>query len=159
MTDALLGTLILSPVLITFLLKSDASLSFMALCVGFVLSTSVIGDLNKLLNQMNLSVTDTTIAMILIVTPLALTLLLTRKAHVKGIMFLLQLVVALAAGGLLALSIAPLIGNSQQFNLPQSEFWPKLQNMQAIVIGVGGLLSLLLVWTAHIRKHSGKKHK
>ena len=159
MTDVLLGALILVPVLLTFMLKSDAALGFLALSTGFVLSTSVIGDLKELLNQMNLSVTDTTIALVLISTPLVLTLLLTRKAHSMGLMLGFSLVAALAAGGLLALSVVPLIGDSAQFNLSKSEIWPQLQSAQAAIIGVGGLLSLLLVWTSHIRKHSSKAQK
>ena len=158
MTDVILGAIIVTPALITFFLRSDAALSFLALCAGFVLSTSVVGGLKELLNQMDLSVTDTTLALILIITPLALTLLLTRRASSKGLKAWLQVVAAVGAGGLLALSIGPLIGSSQQFNLLDSKLWDGLQDYQALVIGVGATVSLFLVWFSHIKVPKGKKH-
>jgi cytochrome bd-type quinol oxidase subunit 2 len=159
MTDISLAVLIFGPLAITFLLKSNAALSFLALCVGFVLSISVIGDLSQLLSQANLSVTDSTLAAILIVAPLVITLLLTRRTNTRGIKFWLQLTVALCAGGLLALSLGPVLNTSGQFDITNSRFWGDLQKIQSEIIGAGALLSLLLIWFKSLRKKGSKKHK
>ncbi|HLG90625.1 MAG TPA: hypothetical protein VI336_00455, partial [Candidatus Saccharimonadales bacterium] len=81
MNDAVLGAIILAPVLITLLLKSDAALGFLTLCAGFVVSTSAIGDLKRLLSETNLSVTESTLGLILLTVPLTITLLVTRKSN------------------------------------------------------------------------------
>jgi cytochrome bd-type quinol oxidase subunit 2 len=159
MADISLAVLVFGPLAITFLLKSDAALGFLALCAGFVVSTSAIGDLKQLLSEANLSVTDSTLATIIIVAPLVITLLLTRRAATRGLKFWLQLAVALCAGGLLALSLGPVLTSSGQFNLIDSRFWGDLQKIQSWVIGGGAFLSLLLVWSKSFKQKPSKKHK
>lgn len=156
MIDAVLAALALGPVAITFLLKSNAALGFLTLCAGFVLSTSVIGDLKQLLSEINLSVTQSTLGLVLLIAPLVVTLLLTRRASRKGIKLWLQLVVALCAGGLLVLSVAPILATSSEFVLSESNFWDELQAVQSIVIGFGAALSFVLLWFGGL--HKPKKH-
>lgn len=158
MTDVVFISLILAPIALTFLLKSNAALGFLALCLGFVLSTSVIGDLRNLLSQIDLSLTDSSLALTLLVAPLVLTLLLTRKSYGSGIKRYLQLVVALCAGVLLVLSLEPVLNLENSLEVASSDLWDLLENLQSAVIGVGALLSLLLIWTSG-GKHSKKRHK
>lgn len=155
MPNVVLAILILAPVAITYFLKSNAALSFLALCSGFVLSTSVVGDLKHLLSETNLSVANDTLGAILVAAPFLITLLLCRHNTGKGIMLWGQLIAALAAGGLLALSLGPLL-SSTQFNVLDSSFWNQLQKIQAATIGVGAIVSLFLVWlggTKRFKKH------
>lgn len=158
MTDAILLAMIVGPLLVTFLLKSDAALSFLVLCLGFVLSTSVIGDLKQLLSEQNLSVTESTLGMILILVPLVITMLLTRNGAGKGMKFYIHLATALACGGLLALSLGPVLNSTAEINVFQSEIWKNLNSIQSIVIGAGAALSLLLIWSKAIKKPGKKKH-
>ena len=146
--------MILGPAVLTFLLKSNAALSFLVLCAGFVLSTSVIGDLKNLLSQLNLSTASSTIGILLLAVPLVLTLLLTRASAGKGLKFWLQLAAALCAGGLLALSVGPVLGSSSQFDVTNSSFWSNLQKIQSEVIGIGALISLLLIWFGGLKHYS-----
>lgn len=154
----LLAAMIFGPLVLTFLLKSNAALGFLVLCAGFVASTSVIGDLKHLLSQLNLSTTSSTISILLLTVPLVLTLLLTRKSASKGFKFWLQLVTALCAGGLLALSVAPILSSSSQFDVTTSSFWISLQKTQAAIIGIGALFSLLLIWFTGLKHSRRKKH-
>jgi len=156
MADIILAAIILVPPLLTYFLKSSAALSFLALCAGFVLSTSVVGDLKHLLSQTNLSVTNQTLGLALIITPFLLTILFTRKHSSKGLGLIFQLATALCAGGLLALSIGPLMGSSPSFDITQSQFWTDLNKIQAGLIGAGTILSLLVIWFGGHKPH--KKH-
>jgi len=156
MTDVVLASLILGPAAITFLLRSNAALGFLTLCLGFVLSTSVIGDLKQLLSEINLSVTQSTLGLILLIAPLTITLIFSRGAKKKELFFWLQMIVALCTGGLLALSVAPILASSSEFDLSTSAFWDELQNLQSVIIGIGAILSLFLVWSAGL--HKPKKH-
>lgn len=154
MPDVTLAALVFGPLVITYFLKSNAALGFLALCVGFVSSTSVIGDLKHLLSETNLSVANDTIGLILLLLPLVLTLLLSKGfiAH-RGPGFILQLAAALCTGGLLALSAGPLLSSSSQFDATSSSLWKNLTSAQAVIIGAGGLLSLLIVWSHNFRAH------
>ncbi len=157
MTDVLLGLLILGPAVITFLLRSHAALGFLVLCTGFVLSTSVIGDLKQLLSQADLSVTESTLALVLLIAPLVITLLFVRGPKKNSFKFWLQIAVALCAGGLLALSVGPIISTSTNMGLSNSPIWEVLTDIQSLVIGIGAALSLMLIWSAAIN-HKSKKH-
>ncbi|HVX58149.1 MAG TPA: hypothetical protein VG964_00240 [Candidatus Saccharimonadales bacterium] len=152
MPDVALAVVILIPLALSFLLKSNAALAYLALCVGFVLSTSVVGDLKHLLSESNLSVADDTLALCLLGAPYILTLLTCRKAHEKGALLYANLLVALLGGGLLALSAGPLINSETSFNILDSGFWSQLEKYQSAIIGAGATLSLLLVWLPHSRK-------
>ena len=156
MPDVALGVLVFVPLAITFLLKANAALGFLTLCLSFVLTTSVIGDLQHLLSETHLSVTNETLGIALVLAPFLLTLLLSHKTAGKELTFLMQLVAAVFAGGLLALTLGPLLGSTGQFDITSAKMWPNLVKMQALVIGVGSVLSLLLIWT-HSFKHP-KKH-
>jgi hypothetical protein len=158
MTDLVLVLMIAGPALVTFFLKSDAALSFLVLCLGFVLSVSVIGDLKQLLSEQNLSVTKSTLGLVIILVPLVITMLVTRKAAGKGFKFVLHLLTALCAGGLLALSLGPILNNSSVIDLFNSQIWKNLDKVQSIIIGAGATLSLLLIWTKAVKKSSNKKH-
>lgn len=155
MPDIVLAVVIAAPVLITYIFKSNAALGYLALCVGFVLSTSVVGDLKHLLSETNLSVASNTLALALIGLPYLLTLLLCRKAHARGPMLIANLAAALLGGGLLALSAGPLINSISTINILDDNFWKQLIKYQSAIIGAGGLLSLVLVWLAprHSKKH------
>lgn len=158
MTDAILALMIAGPAVITYFLKSNAALGFLSLCVGFVLSTSVITDLKHLLSETNLSLTASTLALILLLGPLAVTMLVTRRSAGKGFKLGLHLLTALCVGGLLALSIGPIINTSSQMNLAGSQIWKNLQKTQSVVIGAGALLSLILIWYGALKK-SSRNHK
>lgn len=158
MPDIALAFLIFLPLVITFFLKSNAGLGFLTLCLGFVLTTSVIGDLKHLLSEKNLTVTNETLAIALVLIPFLLTLVLTRKSAGKDFTLGFQLVASLFAGGLLALTIGPLLNSAGQLDITSSAMWPNLVKAQAVIIGIGSFLSLLLVWfSSGIKKHS-KKH-
>jgi len=157
MAEVLLGVMIFGPLGLTFLLKSNAALGFLVLCADFVLSTSVIGDLRHLLSQLNLSTASSTIGIILLTVPLVITLLATRGSAGKGIKFWLQLAAALCGGGLLALSVGPILSSSSQFDVTTSSFWTSMQKIQSEVIGIGALISLLLIWFGGLRRFG--KHK
>jgi|SRR3989344_4438139 len=156
MIDVVLASLILGPAAITYLLRSNAALGFLALCTGFVLSISVIGDLKQLLSEINLSIAQSTLGLILLFVPLFITLLLARGSKRSGLTFWLQLVVALCAGGFLVLSVAPILASSSEFDLSKSNFYDQLEKVQSLVIGLGAALSLMLIWLTGV--HKPKKH-
>lgn len=159
MADALLATLILVPVALTYLLKSNAATSFLALCAGFAVITLSGSDIEHLFGQTRItSLTSNDVDLILLVVPLLFTLLFTYRSVTGKRQRLFQLVPALCAGGLLAIVAAPMFNDAVGTDVVSSQFWQDLQNIQSYVIGIGLLASMLLIWSSGLRFH-GRKHK
>lgn len=160
MSEALLAILILLPAVLTFLLKSNAAVSFLALCGGVALITLSGSDIQHLVGQTKItSLTSDDVDLALLLAPLFLSLLFTFKTSAGQI--LPQLVPALCAGGLLAIVAAPMFNGALNIDITQSTAWQDLQKAESYIIGIGLLASLLLIWVSgfsHAKSHS-KKHK
>lgn len=160
MAEIILFALVLSPLVLAYILRSNAALGFLALCTGFTAATYASGSTQHWLDHLSTSgqlLSDNAVNLLMIVLPIALTLLLTRK-HIKRRRFYLQIVPALASGGLLAVSIAPLLSDWINVDVTSVNFWSQLEQRQAVIVGVGALVSLFLVWMT-TSKHSSKRSK
>lgn len=158
MPDILLAILILGPAAITFLLKSNAALSFFALCAGFVVISFAGADIADLTKNLSFQINNTTLNLGLLIAPIALTLLLTRKTFSGSLKLLLNCVVALCAGILLALVAVPLLSESARLDFANNTIWSDLQRIQTPAIAGGAFLSLILIWFGKSAYHP-KKHK
>lgn len=159
MSDALLAVLILLPAVLTYFLKSNSALAFLALCGGFAAITLSGSDIEHLLGQTKItSLTSNNVDLALLIIPLLLTLLFTYKSVTSKNRRYFSILPALCAGGLLAVVAAPMLSDTLQTNLSSSNFWHDLQNIQSYIVSGGLLSSLLLVWSGGLSKH-GKKHK
>src|SRR3954471_20968739 len=112
MADIILATLIFAPVIFILALKSNAALSYLVLCGAFTLITFGSADLRDLTGHLDLRLDSGTLNLILLVSPLLLTLLLTRKSFSGQIKTVLHSATALCAGALLALISVPLLNAS-----------------------------------------------
>ena len=160
MAEVILVLLIAVPFLITLLFESNAALAFLALCTGFTAATYASGSTQQWLDHLSSSgqlLSVNAVNVIFITVPLAVTLLLTRK-HRPRKQFYLELVPALACGGLLAVAVAPLLSDWINVDFTTVSFWKQLQDNAGLIVGFGALASLLMVWFSHGKKHS-KKHK
>jgi hypothetical protein len=72
MADAILAAFVLGPLLLTFLLKSNAALSFLALCAGFVVISFAGSDLQNLTGQLNFSIDSSLVNLFLLILPFVL---------------------------------------------------------------------------------------
>ena len=158
MADVILAILVFSPLALTILLKSNAALAFLSLCASFVLITFASADIKDLSSNLSLQLTSSSLNLILLIVPVVLTLLLTRKSFSGPIKLTLQSAAALCTGALLALVAVPLLNASTRQNFATSWGWDNLQNIQTTTIVAGVLLSLLLVWAGKLGRPS-KKHK
>jgi hypothetical protein len=150
MVNFWLLVLIAAPIVLTYFMKSDAALAYLALCAGFVLLSLTTSNLQELLDHSNVHLNNNTLGLILLASPPLLTLLVTRKTVHGQSNILMQLVPALLLGGLLALIAVPLLDSSVQNNFTDSGLWGQLQKVQAWIIAIGAVASLALVWSEHI---------
>lgn len=162
MAEALLITLILFPAVLSYLLKSNAALGFLALCGGFAVITLSGSDIQHLIGQTKItSLTSNDVDLILMALPLLLTLLFSIKSIASNRMRLVHVIPALSAGGLLAAVAAPMFSDALNVSFTDSQFWNNVKNVQSFTVGLGLLSSLLIVWSSgfkHAKSHR-KKHK
>ena len=158
MPEALLATLVLLPAVLAFLLKSNAAASFLALCGGFTAITLSGSDVEHLLGKTKItSLTSNDLDLILLVLPLLLTLIFTFKSAASKQQRILQIIPALCAGALLAVVAAPMFNEALNTDFTKIPAWKTMQDIQSYIIGVGLLISLLLIWISGFSHH--KKHK
>lgn len=159
MADVILAVLLFAPLVLTLVLKSNAALAYLTLSASFALVTFGNADLKNLSGHLDLRVDSSTLNLILLMTPLLLTLLLARRAFRKlsSVKSILHLATALSTGGLLALVSVPLLNASSRADFANNWGWINLQRIQTAVIAAGFVLSLLLIWFSHT-KHD-RHHK
>jgi|SRR5581483_4007575 len=161
MTDAILIALILLPLLLTYFLKSSASLGFLALCSGYVLQSFAGSDIKNLFSKANVSVSGNVINALLIAVPPLVTLLLCRGPSSRGLAspkVLLNSLIALGVGATGVLMAAPLIGSISGKYLTDSSLWSPLEKAQTEIVGITAGLALIMIWLGHRKTHD-KHHK
>ena len=162
MAQALIAVLILLPVVLTFLLRSNAAQAFLALCGGFAVITLSGSDIEHLFGKTKItSLTSNDVDLILLLAPLLLSLLFTFRAVTAQKLRFAQLLPALAAGALLAVVAGPMLSDVVNSDVSKLATWKDLQKAESWIVGAGLLVSLFLIWSSgfmHAKSH-GKKHK
>lgn len=167
--EVILGAIVVVPVLILILLRVNAALVFLSLCLGDVLTQFVGADAQDLLNLLSksnatsqISASDNIIKIVILLIPPVLTTLFMIKT-VKGYARLaLNLLPAVGVGMLGGLLIVPLLSADLSRNVLDSSLWIQVQRAQDIIVGGSALVCLLALWMQ--RPKSGgeakaKKHK
>lgn len=155
MADILIAVFILAPAVLAYFLKSNAAISFLALCAGISLSNYADLDVQRLINHLGFWSSLGNIDLFLIIVPLALSLLLVRRSS-HGLSKFLHIAAGLLAGYLLALTVIPALGDNGAISLSSSHWWFKLTKIQSYGVGVGAVLSLVMIWMTNLKLP--KKH-
>jgi hypothetical protein len=154
------GLIVLIPVLIAVLLRVNAAILFMSLCVGDVLVQFMGSDSNSVVSLFvsnHNSFSQSSIRLFLLLVPLLITLIFMFHSVRGTVKTLLNIVPSITLGLAFALLIEPLLSNSFQETLSKSSLWHQLIRAQALVIGVSAIVSLVFLLT---QRHSsgGKNH-
>lgn len=149
-----------APFLILTVLRINAAMVFLSLCLGYVLVELVAKDTNsliKFLTPSTGSLSETTWHLIILLTPVVLTsvlMLFSIKDRWKGVLNVLP---AAAASVLLVLLTVPLLTPGLRYALESEALWRQLNKAQAFTITVGAFISLLFLWTQRKTMREGKK--
>ena len=158
MTDTVLAVLILLPLALTYFLKANAGLGFLAVCTGFVVQSLAGSDIQSTLDNANLKISSADITLILLLVPLVLTFFFSSRSWAGQSKMIINAIAALATGGLLAIMAVPYLGSLIDLNLSSSKVWSLVQHIRGTLIFSGAIYSLLVVWFSKT-KHPDKKHK
>lgn len=156
------------PVVLMMMLRINAALVFLSLCLGSVLATYVAEDAGFLMTLFANdvpqagSVTDSSIKLALLLLPVVLTAVFMIRT-VRGPRLALNILPAIGVGLLGALLIVPLLPPGVSNGITSLPLWTEVTNMQDLIVGASALLCLLVLWmqrpkTGGEGKH-GKHHK
>ena len=148
----ILGAIVTVPVLLLMLLRSNAALVFLSLCLGDVLVQFVADDASSFVSLVHSSplthsvpTDNNTIRLALLLLPVILTMLFMIKT-VRGAKLVFNLLPAVGVGLLGALLIVPLLGPGLSHNILVSPLWTQLTRAQNLIVGSSALICLLFLW-------------
>ena len=161
---AVLAAIVLIPVLVLMLLRINAALVFLSLCLGNVLVQFIAPDANSFLTLFSAHVPrgidtgNNSIKIILLLLPVVLTaifMIRTVRGHGRLALNLLPAVGVGLLGGLL---IVPLLPAGLSHNIIDSSLWSQAQRAQDLIVGTSALVCLLVLWLQR-PKTGGSKHR
>ena len=151
----LLVLILCTPLVLVTILRVNATMVFLSLCVGYAISQLLGADIkvfaDMFLPQWRLGVP--TIDLLLIVLPALLTMLFWLQT-VKGTARILNMLPGLAVSSLCALLIVPLLPPTTVQGIGMTAVWHELARLQALLIGCGAVVCLLFLW---LQRPSGRK--
>ena len=159
--DLIILSALAIPAVVMAFLRVNGAMVFLSLCLGAVLVTSVASEANDMIHLFIRSAGDistSTIQLILLLGPAVATTVFTVFSVHGRMKRLLNLLPATAACLLAVLLAAPLLPPDVKAAFGHPTAWDVLSKSQALVVGVGALMSLTFLWTQrHGSGHSDKK--
>ena len=147
---AFLIAILVLPVIALTVLRINAVMVFLSLCLGNVLVQYVASDANSLLEMFapNASqISTSTIQLVVLLLPAVLTsVFMVLSVHGRG-KTLMNLLPAAGTGLLAALLIVPLLPAGTRFGIQAQPLWSELSKLQSLIVA-GILVDKGSVWSA-----------
>lgn len=140
----------IAPVVILTILRINAVMIFLSLCLGDVLVRYVAGNANSMLTWMAPNITPLSASMVqlaVLLLPVVLTCVF-MLFSVRGRMRTLMNILPAAGVGLLGiLLIVPLLPPGLKFAIEDQALWSQLTRSQALIVGLSAMISLFFLWS------------
>lgn len=162
MNDIMLIVATLLPAALLVALRINAAIVFLSLCLGQVLVQFVAKDTDSLIKFIAPdagSLSESTLYLIMLFLPVVLTCLIMVFSIKGNLKITLNVLPAIAVGALSVLLAVPLTTPAFQRQVHAMSYWGQLADAQALIIGMGALISLLLLWTQRKGSHHGGEHE
>lgn len=156
-----LAAIILVPIVLMMVLRINATLVFLSLCLGDVLVQFVAPDANSfmsLFGSRGMSADSNTIKLILLILPVVLTAVFMIRTVKGSVRLLLNALPAAGAGLLGALLAVPLLAPGLSHSVMASSSWQQVQRAQDLIVGTSALLCLLVLWLQRPKTGGEEKH-
>lgn len=152
-TIFLIATLALPTVLLT-VLRINAVMVFLSLCLGDVLVRYVASDANTMLGLFapNMSpVSTSTVQLAVLLIPVILTsAFMLFSVHGRG-RAIMNILPALGTGSLLVLLVVPLLPAATRAAVQEQMLWHQAAKLQALIVGVSAIIGLFFLWAQRRR--------
>lgn len=161
-----LAAIILAPVILMLVLRINAALVFLSLCLGDVLVQFVAPDANSFMPFFagpGATADANTVKLALLGLPVLLTAVFMIRTVNGSVKLLLNALPSAGTGLLAALLVTPLVSAGLRHNIVDSALWQQVHRAQDLIVGSSALICLLVLWmqrpkTGGEGKH-GKHHK
>lgn len=155
-----LAALALVPVVLLTVLRVNAAIVFLSLCLGSVLVRFAGSDASSFVNLMstNKAVNSYVIMIALLLIPAVFTMII-MIGTVRGTFgMMLNLLPAISVGLLTVLLVAPLLSAGLYGTIAGTSEWHYIMRAQVLVITLGSIVSLLFLWTQRPKRSEHGKH-
>ena len=144
-------------------LRINAAMVFLSLCLGAVLVQYVAGQADDLFHAFAPhagNVSTTTISLVLLAAPAVLTAILTVLSVHGPAKVWLNMLPAVAASALAVLLAVPLLPGGLRNGFESQSAWHAVSSAEALVIGMGGFMSLVFLWSQRkfFKQHDKRRH-
>lgn len=167
----ILAAIVIVPAVLLMLLRINAALVFLSLCLGNVLVQFVASDASAWLTTFTSSQTTTVVTttnsnikIALLLLPAVLTAIFMIRTVSGSSRLLLNLLPAVGVGLLGALLVVPLLEPQLSHDIIASSLWWNAQQIQNIIVGLSAVVCLVVLWMQRpksggsgLKKH--RKHK
>jgi hypothetical protein len=152
-----------APIFVLVVLRINAALVFLSLCLGAVLVEYVAGEANSLVtlfSEQAGTVSASSMQLALLLLPAIVTCVVTVFSLHGKAKTSLNILPAVATSSLALLLLVPLLPSGVRLDLESQEVWHHLVKAQALVVGAGALASLVFLWMQRGSfKHHDKRRK
>lgn len=159
---AILIAVIAIPIIALMVLRINAALVFLSLCLGDVLMQFVADDTGSFVTMFSAhapaaSQSTNNIKLGLLLLPVILTAVFMIKT-VRGSKLALNVLPAAGVGLLGALLVIPLLPGGTAANIMSSGVWQQVTNLQDLIVGMSALLCLFVLWLQRPKAGGEDKH-
>jgi len=153
------------PLVTMMVLRINAALVFMALCLGSVLTQFVADDAGWLMTLASPSVpqvgsvSESMIKLALLLLPPLFTAIFMIRTVSGGGRLLLNLLPAIGTGFLTALLAIPLLTPGTAVPIMASPLWQEAVKLQDLIVGSSALLCLFVLWLQRPKTGEGRHRK
>jgi len=151
-----------APLLVLTILRINAVMVFLSLCLGEVLVKYVADDSSVMLNLFSSHpagvISKSGLQIVLLLLPAALTsvfMIFSVKGRGRVLLNILPAAATSFVGVLLAV---PLLAPGLRDSIEAGNSWQQVTRAQALVVGVSALISLLFLWMQRRSKPAHEKH-
>lgn len=159
----ILGTIVVLPIVVLLLLRINAALVFLSLCLGDVLVQFVAPDANNFFALFSAhgfgaySTGGNTVKLVLLLLPALLTTVFMIRTVKGKFRLLLNILPSAGVGLLIALLAVPLMSVGLQHNIVSSTLWLQAQRSQDLIVGSSAMVCMFVLWLQ--RPKTGIKHR
>lgn len=151
------------PAVALMVLRINATLVFLSLCLGNVLTQFVADDAGSFVSMFSSSqaqaqATPSNIKIALLLLPVVLTAVFMIRTVRGSSKLLLNLLPAAGVGLLGALLVVPLLPGGTAANIMGSSLWAEVTKLQDLIVGTSAILCLFVLWLQRPKTGGEGKH-
>ena len=159
----LIGAILAAPVLLLTVMRINAMLVFLSLCLGVVLVKFVGGEAASTIGILNSygKSNESLVSLVLLFLPALLTTVFMIKSVRGRSKQFVNFLIALAVSSLVLLLAEPYLADNLHGALVATPVWDYLQKLQVLVVALGAIFCLLYLWMQRPKHHAEEhgKHK